>query len=147
MLRFLPVLNVACLLIAVPAAAQTAGQTPASASAQPASGSTSASQPPPAPETPTRSLFDTTWHQFQFGGRFTSVDGDPARFQRYQDIRDGALFSDARYALEDPGGAWLLKTTADKVGWRDQRYSAEYERPGRFVISGLWDEIPQFYMR
>jgi len=150
MTRCIPVSFVCCLVVAVPAGAQTTSPTsastpPASASSQPASGSAATSQPPPAPETPTRSLLDTTWHQFQFGGRFTSVDGDPARFQRYQDIRDGALFSDARYALEDPGGAWLLKTTADKVGWRDQRYSAEYERPGRFVISGLWDEIPQFY--
>src|SRR5690348_10527181 len=50
-----------------------------------------------APATPTfeapHSLFDQTWHQFQFGGRLSNIDGDPARFQRYQDLRDGVLFT------------------------------------------------------
>src|SRR5688572_18648035 len=61
----------------------------------------------PAPETPAqapaetaRSLFEPTWQQFEIGGRFSSVSGDPARFQRYEDIRDGILFTDARYARE-----------------------------------------------
>jgi hypothetical protein len=31
------------------------------------------------------------------------------------------------------------------VGWRDQRYSGSYERIGHFTVSGLWDQIPQFY--
>ncbi len=92
-----------------------------------------------------RSLFDQTWRQFQFGGRFSSVSGDPARWQRYQDLRDGVLFTDARYGREDAGGSWLYRLAADNVGYRDQRYSAVYERTGRFVVSGLWDEIPQFY--
>lgn len=92
-----------------------------------------------------RSLFDPTWHQFQFGGRFTSVDGDPARFQRYQDLGSGVLFTDARYAREDAGGAWMFRAAADNVGWRDQRYAATYERTGRLVVNGFWDQIPQFY--
>ena len=35
----------------------------------------------------TRSLFEPTWNQFQFGGRLSSLDGDPARWQRYQDLQ------------------------------------------------------------
>src|SRR5262245_57798154 len=64
------------------------------------SGSSAAQQTSaPAPVGPdiTRGLFEPTWHQFQIGGRFSSVDGDPARWQRYQDLRDGVLFTDARY--------------------------------------------------
>ena len=34
---------------------------------------------------------------------------------------------------------------ADNVGWRDQRYFGNYERVGFLKITGLWDEIPQFY--
>lgn len=92
-----------------------------------------------------RSLFEPVERQFQIGGRLTSVEGDPARFQRYQDLRDGLLFTDVRYAWAEPSGAWQARVTADNVGWRDQRYSANYERTGRFVVSGLWDQIPQFY--
>jgi MtrB/PioB family decaheme-associated outer membrane protein len=111
-------------------------------------------QPPttsPAPAAPaaaaevTRSLFEPTWRQFAFGGRLSSVDGDPARFQRYQDIRDGVLFTAARFERQGPDGSWFAHAAADNVGWRDQRFFGDYERTGRFVISGLWDEIPQFY--
>ena len=104
---------------------------------------------PPAPQASSldegRSLFAPAWRQVSFGGRFTSVDGDPARFQRYQDIRDGVLLTDGRYAVENPEGIWLFQAGADNVGWRDQRYFATYERVGRFSVTGLWDEIPQFY--
>ena len=98
----------------------------------------------PAVETE-RSLFDQTWHQFQFGARLTNIDGDPARFQRYQDMRNGVLFTDAKYATEGPDGEWGFRATADNVGWRDQRYFANYERTGRFNLTGRWDQIPQFY--
>jgi MtrB/PioB family decaheme-associated outer membrane protein len=101
--------------------------------------------PPPATDLDTRSLFDTRANQAEIGGRFSSVDGDPARFQRYQDIRDGVLFTDARYSRSDSGGRWLFNASADNVGWRDQRFAAEYQRPGKFVVTGLWDQIPQFY--
>ena len=112
-------------------------------------------QPPPGPATSPapaapaetaelgRSLFEQSWRQVEISGRVTSVSGDPARFQRYQDLRDGLLLTDARYAREQE--TWLYRVGADNVGWRDQRYFGTYERTGKFVISGLWDEIPQFY--
>src|SRR5262245_3658223 len=89
----------------------TAPQTPAQPAAAPA---------PAAGVDTSRSLFDPMPRQFQFGGRASSVDGDPARFQRYQDIRDGILFTDARYFRNDAAGAWLFRATADNLGWRDQ---------------------------
>jgi MtrB/PioB family decaheme-associated outer membrane protein len=110
-----------------------------------------AAPPPPAepaapdPGLETRSLFDQTWRQFELGGRFTSISGDQARAQRFQDLRSGVVFTDFKYAKEDPGGNWLYRLTADNVGYRDQKYTGSYEREGRFVISGLWDQIPQFY--
>jgi MtrB/PioB family decaheme-associated outer membrane protein len=92
-----------------------------------------------------RSLFDLAPRQFVFGGRVNSVDGDPARFQRYQDFRDGVLFTDARYEGQDQAGSSLFRVAADNVGYRDQRFSGRYQKIGLFVVSGLWDEIPQFY--
>jgi MtrB/PioB family decaheme-associated outer membrane protein len=91
------------------------------------------------------SLFQQTWHQLQFGGRASSISGDPARFQRYQDLTNGVTLSDVRFAREDPDGWWLLRAAADNVGYRDQKYAGLYERTGKMVLKGLWDEIPQFY--
>jgi MtrB/PioB family decaheme-associated outer membrane protein len=90
-------------------------------------------------------LFQELPNQFEVGGRFTSEDGDPARFQRYGDFRDGFLFDTARVRREHPSGTWLFQGAADNVGWRDQRYAATYQRTGRVVVSGSWDQIPQFY--
>src|SRR5262245_15321133 len=125
MRRFLFV-PIVCAAIAVPALAR-------------------AQQPPAAGEDESRSLFELAPNQFIFGGRVSSVDGDPARWQRYQDLRDGVLFTAARFTRADPNGFWNFHATADNVGYRDQRYSGIYDRAGKFVISGLWDEIPQFY--
>ncbi len=115
--------------------------------AAPAAQATPAASQPASQSGPdlTRGLFEPTWSQFQVGGRFTGVDGDPARFQRYQDMRSGLLFTDARYERGAPEGDWLFRATADNVGWRNQKYTARYERAGLFSVSGLWDEIPQFY--
>jgi MtrB/PioB family decaheme-associated outer membrane protein len=132
---------------AAPAGDQTTPTKPATGQEKPVTAPPSAT--PQTPATPTveapHSLFDQTWRQFQFGARLTSIDGDPARFQRYQDVRDGVLFTDARYANEAPSGDWQFRAAADNVGYRDQRYFADYERTGRFRVVGHWDEIPQFY--
>jgi MtrB/PioB family decaheme-associated outer membrane protein len=91
------------------------------------------------------SLFTESPNQFRLGGRLSDVSGDPARYQRYQDLRDGLLFTEGRYLRIDPSGRWSLKAAADNVGWRDQRFAAQYDRPGRFLVTGQWDQIPQFY--
>src|SRR5262245_34263881 len=117
---------VCCLGLAGTSAthAQVLAQTPASTSSDSPSGVDPQSPSQPAAQQPaaapaeaataeTRSLFDPTWHQFMFGGRWSSVSGDPARFQRYQDVRDGVMFTDALFAREDPDGNWLFHAGAD----------------------------------
>src|SRR6185295_2296758 len=75
-----------------------------------------------------RSLFEPTAREFLIGGRVTSVDGDPARFQRYQDQRDGLLFSNFRYAFSKPDGTWDFSARAENVGYRDQEFMGNYNR-------------------
>ena len=105
--------------------------------------SPAADTPPAVENGDTGSLFAETWRQVEIGGRWSSIDGDPARYQRYEDIRDGLLVDKARYQVVRD--KYLFQFGADNVGWRDQRYRATYERPGKFTVKGLWDEIPQFY--
>lgn len=151
-MRALVLAPLVCWLgVAAPAAALAQATTQPPSTTAPGAGSQEKpapeekTQPPEAEADAPRSLFEPTWRQFEFGGRLSSVSGDPARWQRYQDLRDGVLFTNVRFEHGDPGGAWLFHAGADNVGWRDQRYFADYDRPGGFVISGLWDAIPQFY--
>ena len=109
----------ALMVWATPLRAQDPAQEPAQA---PGAQAPAAAEPQASPLEGARSLFDPTWRQVTFGGAFSSIDGDPARFQRYQDLRDGVLVTDARYAFENPDGNWLFQAGADRVGRRDQRY-------------------------
>ena len=111
--------TIGCLGLAVPVAAQTSP--PALTTASTGSSSTADSQEKPqAPAAPaveeSRSLFEVAPRQFEIGGRITSISGDPARFQRYQDLRDGLLFTNARYTFEDASGSGLFRASADNVG-------------------------------
>ena len=121
------------------ALAQAATPPPAQTPAQPAAAS------PAAPDDSKRSLFDVTDREFFIGGRVTSIDGDPARFQRYQDVRDGLLFSDFRYAFAQPDGSYTFKARANNVGYRDQEYFADYNLAGKLKVTGGYQQIPQFY--
>ena len=73
---------------------------PAGASAQ-APAAPAAASDTAGTATEPHSLFDDTGNQFLFGGRATHIDGDPARFQRYQDLRGGVLFTNARLSRAD----------------------------------------------
>jgi MtrB/PioB family decaheme-associated outer membrane protein len=128
--------------VAVPARALAQAGTPPQTPAQPAA------TPPATPATTEEtsgSLFDLAPNQFIIGGRATSIDGDPARFQRYQDVRDGLLLSGFRYSFAAPDGAYDFHARANNVGYRDQEYFANYNRVGKLSVSGSYQGIPQFY--
>jgi MtrB/PioB family decaheme-associated outer membrane protein len=78
-----------------------------------------------------------------FGGQFSSMNGDEARFQRYKDLRTGGLLDAFRYTREKEN--WLFNVTANHVGYRDQRFVAEVRNYERARVSFTWDQIPLFY--
>src|SRR5262245_29809982 len=108
---------VALVLAATPAVAQ---QAPAAA-------------PPPAPVT----------GEAEFGGRVGSVSGDPARFQRHRDERDGLTLDRARYTRTRE--RWEFQAALAHAGYRDQRYSADFNQYGKLRASFQWDQVPFFY--
>ena len=80
--------------------------------------------------------------QIDFGGRFTDVTGDHARFQRYRDLRSGAFFSIPFYHRETE--SWWTTVKVQNVGYRDQRYDVTAARPGRVKFRFLYDQTPTF---
>jgi len=78
-----------------------------------------------------------------FGARLFDVQGDAARDQRYRDLRSGPAIDRARYVRDEQ--IWVFTAGADHVGYRDQRYFANYERAGKMKTSFEWNEIPLFY--
>jgi MtrB/PioB family decaheme-associated outer membrane protein len=81
--------------------------------------------------------------QVDFGARLTDTSGDPARYQRFRDLRDGATLN--LFKLEQERATWLFSATAFDVGYDDQRYTAGFERFGSLKASFEWDQIPTYY--
>jgi MtrB/PioB family decaheme-associated outer membrane protein len=108
-----------------------------------ASAQTTGGQQPPASPAGSQEVVTTStpWTgALDFGVRGTSLDGDPARYERYRDLGDGLFLDDLKVNREKSG--WLLDFVADHVGRRDQRYVAAVERPGKLKAAFLWDQIP-----
>jgi MtrB/PioB family decaheme-associated outer membrane protein len=112
---------------------------PATLAAQGTTGQTSPTQPTQASEPADMARFANA---IDFGARISTVDGDPARWQRYRDMRDGPVIN--RFDLRWDRNNWLLGVSGDHVGYRDQRYLFEAERPGRLSARFLYDQIPLF---
>jgi MtrB/PioB family decaheme-associated outer membrane protein len=96
------------------------------------------------PPGPTVGQSQTTgW--LDFGARSTSTTGEPSRYERYRDLRDGAFLQTFRF--ERGSGNWFLGAAADNAGRRDQRFAASLSRPGRLKVWGQWDQIPMLLSR
>jgi|GEM_PF-1879385 len=78
--------------------------------------------------------------QVDFGGQFSSLDGDEARYQRYRDFRNGPLLDAFAYTRER--NDWIFSASANHVGYRDQQYLASFRKYGRVTVNFSWDQIP-----
>jgi MtrB/PioB family decaheme-associated outer membrane protein len=122
------------------AMAQTPPTAPAPKPAAPAG-----VQAPAAPGDEEHAALPTTYGSLDFGGRWTHVDGDGARYERYRDMGDGVLLDSARLSTQQRG--WRLDFAPDHMGRRDQRYAGSAIRPGQFKVWGVWDQIPMLMSR
>jgi len=77
-----------------------------------------------------------------FGFRGTNVDGDSARYYRFKDWREGGFIE--RFRFEKVTDDSLFHAQANNVGYRDQRYFAEYQSIGKIKVDGAWDQIPLY---
>src|SRR5262245_26137161 len=77
-----------------------------------------------------------------FGFRSSSVDGDSARYYRFKDWRDGGFVE--RFQFEKVTDDSLWHAEANNVGYRDQRYFAEYQSIGKIKADAEWNEIPLY---
>jgi MtrB/PioB family decaheme-associated outer membrane protein len=77
-----------------------------------------------------------------FGARFFDVSGDPARDQRYRDLRSGPTLDRVRYTRDR--STWMFSAGADHAGYRDQRYFATFMNAGTVKASFDWNQIPLF---
>jgi MtrB/PioB family decaheme-associated outer membrane protein len=108
-----------------------------------------AQQPPAAqtpqstiPETATAAPFTPKMGRIDFGIRGSNFEGDQARYERFRDLRDGATLD--RFRLDKETETWLFHGEANNVGYRDQRFTAEFQNIGKMRFDFDWNQIPFF---
>ena len=77
------------------------------------------------------------------GGTIYGEGSDQARYQRYRDLPDGAIVDGFRLANANDNR--LFDVRAEHIGYRDQRYIANYNRYGRVKASFEFNQIPLFF--
>jgi MtrB/PioB family decaheme-associated outer membrane protein len=102
-----------------------------------------ASQTPTATTAPASTTsFTPKLGQIDFGFRGDSVSGDAARYQRFRDLRDGGYVD--RFRLTKETEQWAFRATANNVGYRDQRFTVNYQDIGRLKLNAEWNQVPLF---
>ncbi|HSL23746.1 MAG TPA: MtrB/PioB family outer membrane beta-barrel protein [Vicinamibacterales bacterium] len=83
--------------------------------------------------------------QIDVGARVSGVEGDPARYQRYRDLRDGGFFDLS--GLHRESDRYVLDAFARNIGWKDQSYRVQFGIPGRLRARFIYDQTPTFISR
>src|SRR5262245_51541687 len=99
-----------------------------------ASGGAAAQTPQPTPAAAPPPIVGT----LDFGGLFTTAEGDAARFERYRDTRDGVY---SGFTLDRIADNYLLDASASHIGYRDQRYRVGFFGP-RVNFTFNWLSLP-----
>ncbi len=77
----------------------------------------------------------------EVGGRFTTTDGDEARYERYRDLRNGA---NVNLLFSKETQNWTFDVKATNIGYRDGKYLASFNSR-RVKATLLFDQTPLNY--
>src|SRR5262245_33422748 len=107
-------------------------------------GAPPAQQPPEVPKPAELPAFLPP-NQIDIGLRGTSYgsDSDPARYQPHRASQDGGTVD--RFRLFKDTNEYRYTLQADHLGYRDQRFSANFTNFGRVKAMFEWNQIPLFY--
>ena len=98
------------------------------------------------PERKKINLIDSLKGTVETGFRFREVDGDrPGKFEENREVPKSVFVRSFHLNFDTIDSPFFVDLKALEIGERDQRYSAELERVGRFRTEILWDQIPKYY--
>ncbi|HEX6974984.1 MAG TPA: MtrB/PioB family outer membrane beta-barrel protein [Vicinamibacterales bacterium] len=126
-MRNIPMIAVGALLLVSAVSAQEQQQAPA---------------PQAAAQTATpASSFTPKIGKINFGFRFDDVTGDPARYQRFRDLGQGGVLD---FAFNKENETSLFTASAFNVGYRDQAYTAAFQKIGKLKANFEWNQVPLY---
>src|SRR5229473_523949 len=106
-----------------------------------------ASEPQKKPEPKKKpGLFDHLKITFDIAALSRQIEGDkPGKFQEYRDYPQGFSLRNFRLNFESAASPWFLNFRAQEIRERDQSYSGEFGKVGKYRTRVLWDQTPRYY--
>src|SRR5262249_54490142 len=106
-------------------------------------------KPEPQPQPEANKLpgfFDHFKTTVDIGGHIRQVQGDrPGKFQETRDYPKGFFMRNLSLNFESADSPFILSLKAIDIRERDQSYTAEAGKVGKFRTRFLWDQIPHYY--
>ncbi len=100
-----------------------------------------------ATDTKTKTDKDTTF-VFELGGQYRDVSGErPSKFEEYKSIRKGAIARRGAVVYNPAGSRSFFSFAMRNASERDQQFSLEGGKYGRFRTEFKWDSNPHLYTR
>ena len=91
-------------------------------------------------------LFESLKGTLEFGGNFRSVKGDrPGKFEENREFPKAFFIRKFNLIWATPDSPYSVKLKGQELGERDERYSAELWKVGRFRTRLMWDQLPTDY--
>jgi MtrB/PioB family decaheme-associated outer membrane protein len=81
--------------------------------------------------------------EIDFGVRVVGGTDDLGRYYQFRDPRTGPTLNRLRHQRDRD--AWTFSAAIDQPGYRDQRYSATFERFGRYQASFEFNQVPLLF--
>lgn len=92
----------------------------------------------PKPKTPAK-----VQGSIEVGGQFRDTSGDhPAKFQEVRDVPEGFVIEKLKVNLNSPDSPYFLKLKGLEILQRDQRFTVDAGRLGKFRTQFVWDQTP-----
>jgi hypothetical protein len=91
--------------------------------------------------TPEQGTTPSSSGTIDIGGRFTDVDGDEARYERYRDLQNGV---NANFLYNKETANWTFDFLAKNIGYRDGRYVLNFNSK-RWKVTAFFDQTPTNY--
>jgi MtrB/PioB family decaheme-associated outer membrane protein len=88
------------------------------------------------------SSFQPVFGQVDFGFRAEDLSGDQARYNKYRDFRQGGFLD--RFMFEKETMSTFFRAEANNVGYRDQRFFAQFLDIGKLNAVFEWNQVPLF---
>ncbi|HVH72596.1 MAG TPA: MtrB/PioB family outer membrane beta-barrel protein, partial [Candidatus Dormibacteraeota bacterium] len=93
-----------------------------------------------------KGFFEGLRGTIDFGGHFRDLSGSkPGKFVEFKDFRNAPNLRNLFLKFESATSPMFFAAKAQEVGERDERFTTDAGRIGKYRFHFMWEQVPQYY--